>query len=61
MKTMNNFAAQQLSKKQMNEVQGGYKFMCYANNGQQMLLQVMYIETAQAWVNANGGGMCFER
>ena len=31
MKTMQDFAAQQLSKRQMNEVRGGQRFDCYAN------------------------------
>ncbi len=29
MKTMKNFAAQQLSKKQMNDVKGGQQALCY--------------------------------
>lgn len=31
MKTIKDFAAQQLSKQQMNEVRGGQRFDCYAN------------------------------
>lgn len=33
MKTMNNFAAQQLSKNQMNEVKGGADCVAYDNGG----------------------------
>lgn len=31
MKNMNNFAAQQLSKSQMNQISGGKKFECYVD------------------------------
>lgn len=36
MKTMKDFAAQQLTKKQMNEVGGG-KFLCYCYTGDEPL------------------------
>ncbi len=34
MKTMKNFAAQQLSKKEMNNVKGGKRFLCICNWGE---------------------------
>lgn len=34
MKSMKDFAAQQLTKKQMNEVKGGTQFLCICNLGE---------------------------
>lgn len=68
MKTMKNFAAQQLSKKQMNEVRGG-KYLCHCYVGDkpvtftpelQSVFVVEDLETALIMVQLScpNGGHC---
>lgn len=45
MKTMKNFAAKQLTKKQMNEIKGGREFLCVCRHGEKPLTTVPGIDS----------------
>lgn len=61
MTNLKKFAAQQLTKKQMNEVKGGY-YACFCD--QKAAFQILQLDDpywAIAWLDVNcgsGGGKC---
>lgn len=62
MKNFQKFAAQQLTKKQMNEVRGGKQWMCFVD-GQWIGAYIIADDkkTAEAYIkNRYGSGYCTE-
>lgn len=57
MKTMKNFAAQQLTKKQMNTIKGGEIAECYLfRNGETQMIYVLWDEYKKTEQQARSAG-----